>query len=150
MELSEAIRLGATLNPQCADSWVRTGPEGISTCALAAALEAVGANLQQLSVRGGIAEAFESFPVLRDFSDGVSCPACRQPFPLAFLIVHLNDWHRWTRQQIADLVAEIEEGWRERDIREELRQQRLVARQGPRTCRDRRRPGGSQFHPLGA
>jgi len=44
----------------------------------------------------------------------VTCPAtdggwiCKQRQNLHCLIVHLNDRHRWTREQIADWVATVE------------------------------------------
>jgi hypothetical protein len=37
------------------------------------------------------------------------CPGadCRKHLPLAALIVHLNDVHRWTREQIADWLSSL-------------------------------------------
>lgn len=99
MRLSEAIRLGAMLGPQ-ALGWFHDDVGG--TCALGAAKAAVGS----ATIAG-----FE--PVLR-FSP-VTCPACQQCFTtteqvhaLGAMIVHLNDGHRWTREQIAELVASFE------------------------------------------
>jgi hypothetical protein len=44
------------------------------------------------------------------FTTTVQCPAC--PFAdhreVKYIIPHLNDQHRWTREQIADFVRSVE------------------------------------------
>lgn len=59
-KLSDAIRLGATFHPQCRLRYVRRSKSGkvLATCALAAALEAVGL----LENHRGINTVIERFP----------------------------------------------------------------------------------------
>lgn len=108
MKLSEAMRLGAMLNPQGFIGDSDGTPAGHSasingerTCALVAAQRAIGHD--GLSWTAG-------WPWL---TKGPStCPACGSetehgPF---ITIIHLNDFHRWTREQIADWVQSIEDG----------------------------------------
>jgi hypothetical protein len=98
VKLSEAIRLGAMMKPQGFDG---TGNrECPRTCAFGAALDAVsGENVAEI------------WPWLRTLFD--PCPVCadvsRPSYYESFgVIPHLNNDHRWTREQIADWVAEIE------------------------------------------
>lgn len=98
MRLSEAIRLGAMLNPQ---GWRRLKDFDGSTCAIGAALEAVGHK-----IIGGEADyraARQAFPILCWF-------APRGMFgPTVFETVwHLNDASGKTREQIADWVETLE------------------------------------------
>lgn len=93
MRLSEAIRLGAMLHPQCFErSYVANGRDVVASCALHAAVEA------GYAMRGIVAT-------------GAQCPACGityNPNGLYCMVVHLNDEHRWTREAIADWVATVE------------------------------------------
>jgi hypothetical protein len=101
MRLSDAIRLGAMIRPQAFFGLFKDG----GSCALGAALEAI---------RGDEAD-MEGF--LHQFSDTaaigvVLCPGCepgrRQYGPLDAVVAHLNDFHRWSRERIADWVASCE------------------------------------------
>lgn len=95
MKLSEAIRLGAMLHPQCYGTtreW--RGEMIVATCALGGAREA------------GYKDDF-------NYSLTPRCPAepcfsrqCTMPLPN--LLAHLNDYHRWTRERIADFMATLE------------------------------------------
>lgn len=63
--------------------------------------EAVESALTDLStpsrVQIWMADTFEG-----DLRDGVGCPQCRIPlYKVTDLVVHLNDGHKWTREQIA-------------------------------------------------
>lgn len=102
MRLSEAIRLGAMMKPQCTCGFLYF--KG-TTCAVGAAMDAVG----QLEARSGVWEAGEVFPLLRTIvrsrPEGVSL---RGTYSLGDLIWRLNDRFGWTREQIADWVSEIE------------------------------------------
>lgn len=95
MKLSEAIRLGAMLRPQVFGDYFISG----GSCAVGAAAEACG-----------IAESgTQRFRVFEHSHVSVfarSCPVCG--FPPSNVVVHLNDWHRWTRERIADWVATVE------------------------------------------
>lgn len=97
MKLSEAIRLGAMMKPQIRGA-IETDH---GTCAYGAALDAVG-KLQEcrsvgLHISLGWGDPFEL----------VNCPVCGKPFHNK-AIGHLNDFHCWTREAIADWVESIE------------------------------------------
>lgn len=97
MKLSEAIRLGAMLRPQ-SFGWQEAVSSG--SCALMAANEAIG---NAMSDFFGVVNAF---PMLNEKRE---CPTCGEHHELHWIIaMHLNDKYRWTREQIADLVATIE------------------------------------------
>lgn len=109
MRLSEAIRLGALLNPQ---GFGEMKEKDGRTCALGAALEAMGA--LQKDVRTNWL-----FPVLKMY---VTCPAGdgHAQFgetSLDAMIIHLNDFHKWTREEIADWV-EVQEVRQEKEVKE--------------------------------
>ena len=95
LKLSEAIRLGSMLKPQgfrCGSA--RMGAR--QTCAFGAAQDALG------RVIGW------DDPLTAIVTTQV-CPSCggRQHSNLA-VVIHLNDDHRWTREQIADWVEQFE------------------------------------------
>jgi hypothetical protein len=103
MRLSEAIRLGAMLHPQCFGT-VRIlrhdagTPEFTThTCALGAAEEAGYSLFAEL--------CGQSLATLAD------CPICCdrfQSWTVHGIVVHLNDDHHWTREAIADWVEAFE------------------------------------------
>lgn len=105
MNIWEAIRLGATLKKQARGTFER---DGIRTCALGSALDAVG-KLKQKS--HNVLERL--WPDLYLYHrPGLSCPVRRCPSvqPAWWkLVIHLNDDHRWTRERIADYL-EIQMG----------------------------------------
>ena len=99
MKLSEAIRLGAMLKPQGHGRIDRGG----STCALGAALEAVGERMDR-----GWFPVYDRWPVACLY---VSYPGkCYrgQTMLVGSSCWILNDADRWTREQIADWVESIE------------------------------------------
>ncbi len=103
MRLSEAIRLGAMNKPQ-GFGWY---DDGAATCAMGAAMEAVGCSKQPLITK-------RMWPVL--VQSPASCPACDlvlhgsdRLFAVGAIVVHLNDEHRWKREQIADWVESLEQ-----------------------------------------
>ncbi len=102
LSLADAIRLGSLLHPQAfGDWWTKDyNAHGViaitATCALGAASVAIG---HDLSKRGSPFRAF-----LDAFS---ACPVTGCVLSRVHqqdLITHLNDDHRWTRDQIADWV----------------------------------------------
>jgi hypothetical protein len=96
MKLSEAIRLGAMMKPQA----FIVGGDG--TCALQAALDAIGMDTSRPSER---TDAI--WP--QALSRMSACPECKARATVAYIIpIHLNDRHRWTRERIADWVATVE------------------------------------------
>lgn len=101
MRFSEAIRLGAMMKPQAFD----VASDGVGTCANGAACDAIGIDVYD--ARGyRAAFPFASEPM-------VACPVCRKAKlnyspTLGGNVAHLNDDHRWTREQIADWIETIE------------------------------------------
>lgn len=104
MKLSEAIRLGAMLKPQIIGNYFND----VGTCALGGAYDAIG----KLMACGSDMHS----PVWPLIEAEAKCPACKPPryslvnYPrcVGQVITHLNDDHRWTREQIADWVATVE------------------------------------------
>jgi hypothetical protein len=91
MRLSTAIRLGSLLHPQCYRAiCIENGGHVLATCAMGAAYEAgFGADVAVLCIR-------------------TRCPVCDDERSLQGVIVHLNDFHQWSRVRIADWVATVE------------------------------------------
>lgn len=119
MKLSEAIRLGAMHGPQIFGSeFSQDGSQG--TCALGAAIIAIGAkgvpckfpdpNNNARQQREGVPMLVVTLP-WHILSVEQHCPDCfwKIARPIHRLIAHLNDHHRWTRQEIADWVETIEQ-----------------------------------------
>ena len=98
MRLSEAIRLGTMITSQA----FRTLFTGDRACAWGAALLAVGAPPGR-AVRSA---ALSRWPWA--FAVSVSCPSCGRSRLVCEVIAHLNDDHRWTREEIGAWVGEIE------------------------------------------
>lgn len=106
-KLSQAIRLGATFRPQGQGSLYRFNEElGTHvTCALGAAMEAVGLDPDPANsnVSDNYMELVRRFPIL--------ARSCLHPIRefcahLDNIIPFLNDRDGWTREQIADWLEE--------------------------------------------
>lgn len=97
MKLSEAILLGTMIRPQAFRALITDD----GACALGGALLAVGATGEPAlrSVRN-------RWPWALTVS--ANCPSCGRSCPVFGVITHLNDNHRWAREQIAEWVAGIE------------------------------------------
>jgi hypothetical protein len=96
-ELAEAILTGARRRPvQSFGSYF--GPEG-GSCALGAAFE--GVYLLPEDAHDAMPRRLDRFfHCLENTSR--RCPAgCKKQIPIGALIVHLNDDHHWTREQVA-------------------------------------------------
>lgn len=99
MKLSDAIRLGAMLRPQVRGDYFFAG----GSCAMGAAAEACGI----VSSRDPRLLAFEE--KTRCDLALLLCPACGAPSRTGTnVVIHLNDLHHWTREQIADWVETVE------------------------------------------
>ncbi len=98
LKLSEAISLGAMLGPQCFGEL----RHGNATCAFGAAFAAMCRPTENVACR------VWRWLINPQVGPRVSCPSCGQNAWVAYTITHLNDEHRWTREQIADWVATIE------------------------------------------
>jgi len=112
MKLSEAIRLGAKLRPQCKGSFFCYGKlEG--SCALGAAYEGYYGSRGD-STEGVASSVSARFPILRLLVDRTKVPDCisgeNDRFLLNNVVTSLNDYKGWTREQIADWVEGIENG----------------------------------------
>lgn len=130
MRLSEAIRLGAMLHPQSfGDLLGGVQADGFDkskirrTCALGAAWVASGRGSEVTIVETDMwtprGFAPKGAAILRldwpaewqeTFRLSTDCPeaGCGGIGTLSGAIQHLNDHHRWTREQIADFVERVE------------------------------------------
>lgn len=105
LTLAEAIRLAGLMHPQIYRLDIQyddnTRLNVIGSCALAGAALAAGyANIDEpkFMERYGLDKYRQLF-----------CPACQVvSYDLGATIVHLNDSHRWTREQIATWVESID------------------------------------------
>jgi len=120
MRLSEAIRLGAALKPQ-AQGWV-VGMD--ATCALGAAMDAMGllgqgrpASPDEIGTQNERGETITAWSMVLDVPDDwkpllwrdMACPECHiGGGNLMAVIPHLNDWHKWSRERIAEWVGLLE------------------------------------------
>ena len=102
-ELAEYIRAGSTRGPQCFGSYF---DDKGGSCALGAVYDAVYHQPRQHGklITDHLERLFRSLDEVTK-----RCPheGCKKRLPLAPMLVHLNDDHVWTREQIADwLTAE--------------------------------------------
>lgn len=113
MKLSEAIREGAKLRPQGFDDYFPKQRVDVDddivtcSCALGAAFEAYMIDRGGTSIEAVRASSWEiEWEDLGGEKFNRPCPACpRENFPvIGQCISHLNDHHRWTREEIADWV----------------------------------------------
>jgi len=101
-ELAEFIRAGSRRGPQCFGSYF---DEKGGSCALGAVYEGV----YHLPRTHGklIPDHLERlFRCLDEMTKRCPHENCNKRLPLAPMIVHLNDDHRWTREQIADWLSQ--------------------------------------------
>jgi hypothetical protein len=121
--LSDAIRLGSTMHPQCFHALFRWDgvftdrgrPSIAGSCAIGAAITAIGkaptSEFVGLRSNEWNDELLKRWPKLGQ--EGAMCPDpwCGvSPDPnrtTMAMIVHLNDCHRWTRGKIADWLEGI-------------------------------------------
>lgn len=104
MRLSEAIRMNGMMKPQGFGGMSFYSDE--APCALGGALQSIGKQTHDVV----------DYPRLRVFwpvmDNHADCPACAfdvySVCDVLGAIYHLNDYHRWTRSQIADWVASLE------------------------------------------
>jgi hypothetical protein len=99
MKLSEAIRLGSMLKPQLTNALFISGGK---SCALGAALDAIGQKVRDFDGFGAVEAAFP-ICLIR-----IKHPNEPRTYDLDEVIADLNDNHGWTREQIADWVEAIE------------------------------------------
>ena len=100
-ELAEFIRAGSTRGPQCFGSYF---DEKGGSCALGAVYEGVYHLPRQHGklIPDHLERLFRCLDVVMKV-----CPqGCGKRLPLAPMIVHLNDDHRLTREQIAEWLTQ--------------------------------------------
>lgn len=107
MRLSEAIRLGAMLRPQ---GFIKTLAHS-GSCAMGAAVEATGGSVPA-TYEDAMAHLVHRWPFVFA-AELVTYPPCGCGMAgfkstVRACVLHLNDTHRWTREQIADWVQVIE------------------------------------------
>lgn len=113
LRLSEAIRLGAMLRPQGFGHLFSHG----KSCALGAAKEAIGMKGKRgKSTAWKMGQTFD-FPAywpwlrmavthpVKEYQCG---PDCRHASDAFWVVMHLNDHLRWSRERIADWVESVE------------------------------------------
>jgi hypothetical protein len=97
---SEAIREGAKLRPQGFGELHANG----ASCAIGAGREAIYGTTE------GEQEHYDQIRALFPYlQTRASCPACPLRLSLFIVAYHLNDDHRWTREQIADWLQSEED-----------------------------------------
>lgn len=109
MRLSEAIRLGAMMKPQ-GQFYHNAAMD--STCAMGAALDAVGALWE---VPMAHAQGDQHVPARQRWPwafEQIGCPVCgttpKDRGVTSSTVAHIHNKHGWTREQIADWVETIE------------------------------------------
>ncbi len=98
MRVHEAMRLGAMLDGQ---AFYQLQDRDGNTCAMGAALKAATGKATWTDK----ALAFSAWMV----REPAVCPACTFTDDVMNTVVHLNNHHHWTREQIADWLQPIEE-----------------------------------------
>lgn len=112
-ELAKAIRLGSMRRPQCFGSYF---DERGGSCALGAAYDGMYEMPREKREPGEIVprnleRLFHCLEdVVKKCPETIRAPAasevqCRKKLPLGAMIVHLNDDHGWTREQIAEWLS---------------------------------------------
>lgn len=104
-ELARFIRAGSSRGPQCFGSYF---DEHGGSCALGAVYEGV----YQLPRDHGTLVPDHLERLFRCLDEvATECPqACGKRLPLAAMIVHLNDDHRLSREQIAEWLTQESDG----------------------------------------
>ncbi len=108
MKLSEAMRLGAILRPQCVGRLFSSNGE---SCAMGAVIEACGIEDKNPHCTVAIWNTtIERFPMLAWGHSRFVFPEMGGAYrgDLWDAIVALNNVHKWTRERIADWVETIE------------------------------------------
>jgi hypothetical protein len=103
-QLADAIRRGSVRRPEQSFGEYYRGRR--ASCALGAAYEGLY-RLPEEAAGIHPKDLFYYYDCL-DFTIKF-CPqaGCRKHLPLAALIIHLNDVHRWTREHVADWLATL-------------------------------------------
>lgn len=113
MKLSEAILKGSQIRPQGFDNYFVKWPDGtVRSCALGAAYEAITGSSQVPDF--DFIEKWPDEEAVKIATKNVStngvcgCEMVSRVLPVANLVSHLNDHHKWTREKIAEWVSTVE------------------------------------------
>lgn len=140
MKMSEAMRVGAKMNPQCLEGHFGQTEDGkITTCAISAAVIAMGildtdgnappdAKFRIVTdMRTGMTvKQIDNPKHVVDFLGAVSYSPCNCPFAKTekntnvLIIWHLNDVHHWSREAVAEWVEVIENEIAKKDEKTEI------------------------------
>lgn len=116
MKLSEAIRIGAKIRPQAYGAYYLVGQMTgrIGSCAIGAAYEAAGfyqpEKLAMPCTLEDRAHWFEGLDKWKEKGQTFTCPEClaeQREEPIPLLVTHLNDFHAWSRENIADHIERL-------------------------------------------
>lgn len=105
MKLSEAMRLGAMIRPQCFNElFANFGLPSEESCALGAAIEGAGLKKGNKIWDNELPLAWKNL-----LARPARCPICHGSEIVHAIVVHLNNEHHWTRERIAtEFVEPIE------------------------------------------
>lgn len=119
MKLSEAIRAGAKLGPQCFGTMHDDG----GSCAIGAAFWALyGVEKSPVGVMHDAKRSWwpDAWLELIEATLGIPCPVCKDAqLDLSHVITHLNDDHKMSREGIAEYVETIEKKLGVKDLAEQ-------------------------------
>jgi len=104
-DLATAIRAGARRRPEQAfgDYFVGRG----ASCALGAAYEGVYRLADEMGGRRPTKDLVWFFDCLEGNIQWCPVEGCKKHLLLSVMLVHLNDRHRWTREQIAAWLDQL-------------------------------------------
>jgi hypothetical protein len=108
---SEALRLGRLTRPRRAIGDFLVGNDG--ACALGAIATGAGASgVAESDIQKMLRDIYIRFPHLKDTAE---CPApvhniylTHGPMPIANILLTLNDYHKWSDEQMCDWLDSIE------------------------------------------
>src|SRR5262245_11225836 len=103
-ELAHAIRTGAEKRPEQAFGHYFVGRH--ASCALGAAYEGVYRLAKEMGGQRPTKDLVWFFDCLEGMVLGCPAEGCKKRLLLGAMIVHLNDHHQWSREQIATWLEE--------------------------------------------
>ena len=103
-ELASAIRAGASRRPEQAFGDYFVGSR--ASCALGAAYEGIYRLAADMGGQRPTRDLTSFFDCLEGTIRGCPIEGCKKRLLLSAMIVHLNDHHQWSREQIADWLEQ--------------------------------------------
>ncbi len=114
MRISEAMRKGAAMRPQCHFTMFN----GVGSCAIGAAIEGAGIELILSELRctayheilSELCTAYPEWnPILNALVPVPTLEPADLPAPTAAIVMYLNDERLWTREDIANWLKGVED-----------------------------------------